>query len=86
MRWASPREMKKVGFKKVPWGAYIHGSPSIILIDNEIQRRNWGKTRDETLHHEMIHLSFKGRGNHGRVFKKRELRRLMAAGAFDNIF
>lgn len=84
MRWASPREMKGEGFKKVPWGAYIHNSPGLILLDREIQRRGWGKTRDATLLHELVHLSLKGNDNHGPAFK-RELRRLMLAGAFDKL-
>lgn len=73
--------------RKIPWGLYCPPEgklPPRILLDKEIQKRKWGKTRDSSLLHEMVHLEGRGRDSHGPAFKRR-VRRLMKLGAFDDL-
>ena len=45
--------------------------------------KEWTKTAHNIILHEMIHVKFNNRGGHGPKFKK-ELRRLLLKGAFDD--
>lgn len=88
VRWGTRREMTegKGKKKKEAWGFFYYDDANIptILLTDEMRRRNWGKTAESTLLHEMVHLSTKGRDSHRKVFI-REMRRLVNAGAFDKI-
>ena len=44
----------------------------------------WGKTLRATLLHEMVHVKLHNRGGHGKKFKK-EMKRLILRGAFDEL-
>lgn len=46
--------------------------------------KDWSKVNRITLLHEMVHVKLNGRHGHGPKFKK-ELRRLILAGAFDDL-
>ena len=93
VRWASSQELSGQGFNRAPWGIAIPGDkrdPGVILLDSELQRRNWGKVRDLTLLHEMAHIALpkahhqKSRSKKVGVFRK-EMRRLAAIGALDDL-
>ena len=45
--------------------------------------REWKDILKQNILHEMVHVKFRNRHAHGPKFKK-EMRRLMLAGAFDN--
>ena len=56
--------------------------PSYICLNPYFTE--WGKTLRATLLHEMVHVKLMNRGGHGPKFKK-EMRRLILIGAFDDL-
>jgi hypothetical protein len=80
----SPRRFKADGHGKRTCAVTIfqHGKPVAIYI-KRYANKEWPYIKCDLLH-EMIHVSLPCRCNHGPRFKK-ELRRLMKAGAFDRI-
>ena len=71
-------------FRYAVTGISVCGRPMYIVL-NEKLRAIGQDVSEMTLLHEMIHVKYpKDKDNHGKVFKK-ERRRLILAGAFDEL-
>lgn len=63
-------------------GSVLHSNPPILFINNKLR---WSRTLSKTtLLHEMIHVKLGHGPGHNKEFRK-ELRRLILKGAFDNL-
>ena len=62
----------------------LHGAKYCSHIMLNPKFKEWVKATKITLLHEMCHVKLHNKGGHGPKFKK-ELRRLILAGAFDDL-
>lgn len=89
VRWASGAEILKAcddGSKRAPIGLFFYDERTpTILLHATMKTLGWWSVAKQTLHHEMSHLSSKGRDSHGPAFDGR-MYELAGKGAFHRIW